>query len=542
MTDGTSDERAAETGRQRSEKTVVDLRGITKRFGDVVANDEVDFTLREGTVHALLGENGSGKTTLMSILYGLYDRDTGTVEVRGRPREFESPREAIDAGIGMIHQHFQLVNTMTVLENVVLGHEPTERGVVDRPGAREEIEAICDRYDFDVDEHLDTAIADLDLGVRQRVEIVKSLYRGAEVLILDEPTAVLTPQEVEGLFELMDELREQGASLIFITHKLDEAMEIADEITVLRDGSRVGTVPAGETSRDELAELMVGREVLFEYERRERPSGEQILTVDSLHVRGDRGLQQVRGIDFSVREGEIFGIAGVQGNGQSELIEALTGLREVEGGTIHFQGENITDLGRREAIESGIAFVPEDRLEEGLVLNDDLVRNSLLGFQTLAPLVERGLIGWDAVREHADRIIAEYDVVPPDRRKRAASFSGGNQQKFVVGRELNHDPNLLVASHPTRGVDIGSIEFVHQRLLEMRADGLPIVLVSSKLEEIQQLSDRIAVMYEGQFVDTVRPEEVTERDLGLLMTGQSLDEEDGADEEEPQSASEEGKR
>ncbi|MHC3437256.1 ABC transporter ATP-binding protein [Natrialbaceae archaeon A-gly3] len=506
-----------------SGNAIVELRAISKRFGDVVANDDVDFILREGTVHALLGENGSGKTTLMSILYGLYDRDSGTLEVHGNPREFESPRDAIDAGIGMIHQHFQLVNTMTVLQNVVLGHEPTDGWTVDTDAAREEIEAICDRYDFDVDEYLEVPVGDLDLGVRQRVEIVKSLYRGADVLILDEPTAVLTPQEVEGLFDLMDELRARGTSLIFITHKLEEATEIADEITVLRDGSRVGTVSTAETDKEELAEMMVGREVLFEYDRRASPTGEPVLEVDSLSVRGDRGLEQVRDVDFQVREGEIFGIAGVQGNGQSELVEALTGLREPESGTIHFTGEDVTDAGRREAIESGVAFIPEDRLEEGLVLTYDLVRNSLLGFQTKPSLADNGIIRWRSVRDHADGIIEEYDVVPPDRHKRAGSLSGGNQQKFVVGRELSHEPNLLVASHPTRGVDIGSIEFIHQQLLEMRGAGLPIVLVSSKLEEIQQLADRIAVMYEGEFVDTVRPAEVTERDLGLLMAGQSLE-------------------
>jgi simple sugar transport system ATP-binding protein len=507
-----------------SDGAVVELRGISKRFGDVVANDDVDFTLREGTVHALLGENGSGKTTLMSILYGLYERDEGAVEVRGRPRAFESPRDAIDAGIGMIHQHFQLVETMTVLQNVVLGHEPVDRGIMDTDAAREEIEAICDRYDFDVDEYLDAGIGDLDLGVRQRVEIVKSLYRGADVLILDEPTAVLTPQAVEGLFDLMGELREQGTSLIFITHKLDEAMEIADEITVVRDGARVGTVPAAETTKAELAEMMVGREVIFEYGRAEPSAGDRVLEVDSLRVRGDRGLEQVRGVSFDVHEGEIFGIAGVQGNGQAELVEALTGLREVEDGTVRFDGEDVTDASRREVIESDVAFVPEDRQEEGLVLSYDLVRNSLLGFQTLSPLTDGGWIKWDAVRGHADRIVDEYDVRPPDPSKRAASLSGGNQQKFVVGRELSHDPELLVASHPTRGVDIGSIEFIHRQLLEMRADGLPILLVSSKLEEIQQLSDRIGVMYEGQLVDTVRPTAVTERDLGLLMAGQTLDE------------------
>jgi len=507
-------------------RTAIQLHNITKRFGDVVANDSVDFTLRDGTIHAILGENGSGKTTLMSILYGLYDRDDGTIEVRGREQDFQSPHDAIETGVGMIHQHFQLVDTMTVLQNVVLGHEPTERGTVDTAEAQESIRRLCNRYDFEVDEYLDVKIEELDLGIRQQVEIVKSLYRGAEVLILDEPTAVLTPQEVERLFNLMGELREEGTSMVFITHKLEEAMEIADEITVLRDGSRIGTVDASDVTKSELAEMMVGREVMFDYEERDRPIGEPVLTIDSIRVRDDRGLETVSGIDLELRNGEILGIAGVQGNGQSELVEAVTGLRDVEGGTVRFQGSDITDTNRRDGIEAGIAFIPEDRVGEGLVSDYDLVRNALLGFQTQSPLSEGGWIDWDRVREHADGIIEDYNVVPPDQDKLAGSFSGGNQQKFVVGRELSHDPELLVAAHPTRGVDIGSIEFIHRKLLDMRANGLPILLVSSKLEEVQKLSDRIAVMFEGSIVDTVRPENVTDRDLGLLMTGQNIETQD----------------
>ena len=508
---------------QNTSGAAVELRGITKRFGDIVANDGVDLTLETDSVHALLGENGSGKTTLMSILYGLYDNDEGSVFVRGTEREFDSPRDAIDEGIGMIHQHFQLVDTMTVLQNVVLGHEPTANSRVDTARAREEIAAICDRYDFAVDDYLDTRVSKLDMGVRQRVEIIKSLYRGAEVLILDEPTAVLTPQEVDRLFDLMNELRSQGTSLIFITHKLDEAMEIADEITVLRDGKRVGTVPGDGTTTEELARMMVGREVMFEYEQPEENTGEPVLEVDGLEIHDERGLPAVRDVSFSLREGEILGIAGIQGNGQSELVEGITGLRSIDDGTVRFRGEDVTNLGRRGAIDNGIAFIPEDRHKEGLVLEYDLTKNSLLGFQTLPPLSENGLIRWGRIREHAEAIIEKFDVRPPDRTRKASALSGGNQQKFVVGRELEHDPDLLVASHPTRGVDIGSIEFIHQQLLGMRTEGLPILLVSSKLEEVQKLADRIAVMYEGEVVDIVRPEAVSETDLGLLMAGQSID-------------------
>ena len=497
----------------------VRLEGITKRFGDVVANDGVDFELERGSVHALLGENGSGKTTLMSVLYGLYDQDAGTIYVDGEPRSFDSPRDAMDAGVGMIHQHFQLVEPMTVLQNVILGHEPTENGLVDETAARDEVAAISDRYDFDVARYLDTPIRDLDLGVRQRVEIVKSLYRGAEILVLDEPTAVLTPQEVEGLFDVMAELTAGGRSLIFITHKLDEALATADRITVLRDGGKVGTVAADDATEQELARMMVGREVLFDRTPRETTPGEPILEADGLRIRGDRDLEQVRGVDLTVRESEILGIAGVQGNGQTELVEGLTGLRAVESGTVRFRGEDITDAGRRRRIEEGIVYIPEDRQTEGLVQDYTLVRNALLGNQTIAPYVENGFIDWTAVRGHAKTIVEEYDVQPPDPDTEAASLSGGNQQKFIVGREIEHDPDVMVASHPTRGVDIGAIEFIHERLFELRDAGLAIVFVSSKLEEIRKLSDRIAVMYEGEFVGTVEPEAVTDEQLGLLMAG-----------------------
>ncbi|MFC7077716.1 ABC transporter ATP-binding protein [Haloarcula halophila] len=501
----------------------VELDSITKRFGDVVANDEVNLTLRKGTVHALVGENGAGKTTLMSVLYGLYEPTGGTVRIDGRDRSFDSPRDAIDAGVGMIHQHFMLVDTMTVLQNIVLGHEPTSGGTIDETSAKSDIEAICDTYDFDIDQYLDTRIEELGVGVQQRVEIVKSLYRGADTLILDEPTAVLTPQEVVSLFEVMETLANEGHSLIFITHKLDEAMEAADEITVLRDGAAVGTVDADSTSREELARMMVGRDVLFDFQERSTSPGEVSLTVDSLYVEDDRGLEQVTNIDLSVREGEVLGIAGVEGNGQSELVEAITGLRDIESGAITYQGEDITSLSRRERIGAGITLVPEDRQEQGLVLDYSLVKNALLGNQTIAPYANNQLLNWDAIRDHAENIVQKYDVQPPNPDAEASSLSGGNQQKFIVGRELEHDPDLVVATHPTRGVDIGSIEFLHDRLREMRDDGLAIVLVSSKLDEIQKLSDRICVMYEGEFVDTVDPDDVTERDLGLLMAGQKVE-------------------
>ncbi|ELZ75394.1 MULTISPECIES: ABC transporter ATP-binding protein [Haloferax] len=501
----------------------VQLTDITKRFGDVVANDSVDLTLDRGSIHAVIGENGAGKTTLMNVLYGLYDPNEGTIAVDGEPRSFDSPRDAIAAGIGMIHQHFQLVDNMTVLQNIVLGHEPSTRGLVDEQAARRRITDICDTYGFSVDEHLDTPIEELGLGIQQHVEIVKSLYRGADTLILDEPTAVLTPQEVEGLFDVMEALTADGRSLIFITHKLDEAMHAADDITVLRDGSAVGTVDAAATSQNELARMMVGREVLFDVDSRGGTPGEVALTVDGVTVRDERGLEQVRDVSLSVREGEILGIAGVEGNGQQELIEAITGMRTPERGTVSLQGRDITELSRRRRIEDGISYVPGDRLEEGLVQDYSLVRNALLSNQTMDAFSDGLFLDWQRIGDHADEIIEAYDVRPRNPEATAKSLSGGNQQKFIVGRELERDPSVLVAAHPTRGVDIGSIEFIHQRFQDMRAEGVAILLVSSKLDEVQKLSDRTAVMYEGSVVDTVDPDDVTEEELGLLMAGRTRD-------------------
>jgi simple sugar transport system ATP-binding protein len=498
----------------------VRLDGITKRFPGVVANDDVDLTVEEGTVHALLGENGAGKTTLMNVLYGLYEPTEGRVLLDGAEQSFDSPRDAIDAGVGMIHQHFMLVDPMTVTENITLGNEPTRWAglAVDRQRARREVVELSERYGFDVDP--DARIEDVSVGVQQRVEILKALYRGAEVLILDEPTAVLTPQEVEDLFTVLEELTASGKTIIFITHKLGEAMRAADEVTVLRDGRNVGTVDADATSREQLAELMVGREVLLEVEKPPGDPGEAVLSVDSLTVEDDRGVEAVRDVSFSVREGEVFGIAGVDGNGQSELIEAITGLQSPADGTVTFEGTDVTDHSRRERTAAGMAYVPEDRQERGLVMPFDLTSNGLLGSQHARPFADRGRIDWAAAREHAEGIIDEYDVRTPGPAAEAESLSGGNQQKFVVGREFERDPSLLVAAHPTRGVDVGSIEFIHERLLELRAAGVAVLLVSSKLEEVRGLADRLAVIYEGELMDVLDPEEATEEEIGLLMAGE----------------------
>ncbi|WP_276300736.1 ABC transporter ATP-binding protein [Halorussus lipolyticus] len=503
--------------------TAVHLEGITKRFPGVVANDEVDLEVEEGSVHALLGENGAGKTTLMNVLYGLYQPEGGTVHLHGEPREFDTPRDAIDAGIGMIHQHFMLVDTLTTAENIVLGHEPRKWFglAMDREQAERDVRELSERYGFDVDPT--ARVEDVSVGVQQRVEILKALYGGADVLILDEPTAVLTPQEVEDLFEVFEELAEEDKTIIFITHKLGEAMESADDITVLRDGKNVGTVDADSTSREELAELMVGREVLLEADKDPVEVGDVGLEVSDLRVTDNRGVEQVSGVNISAREGEVFGIAGVDGNGQSELVEAITGLTAPDDGRVAFQGQDVTDLSRRERIDTGLAYVPEDRQERGLVMDFDLVENGLLGSQHTPEFAEGGRIDWGHTRDHAEAIIEEYDVRPPNADAEAESFSGGNQQKFIVGREFARDPEVVVASHPTRGVDVGSIEFIHERILDLRRAGKTVLLVSSKLDEVQQLSDRLGVMHEGEIVDVVDPERVTEEELGLLMAGEIPD-------------------
>ena len=498
----------------------VHLDGITKRFPGVVANDDVDLAVERGTVHALLGENGAGKTTLMNVLYGLYEPTSGRVVVDGEEREFDSPGDAIAAGIGMIHQHFMLVDPMTVAENITLGNEPRRWGglAVDREKARREVVDLSERYGFDVDP--DARVEDVSVGVQQRVEILKALYRGADLLVLDEPTAVLTPQEVEDLFEVFEELTASGKTIIFITHKLGEAMHAADEITVLRDGKNVGTVAADETSREELARMMVGREVLLEVEKRPGEAGESVLEVEDVSVRDERGMRVVDGVSFDVRAGEVFGIAGVDGNGQTELVEAITGMRRPEAGRVRFDGEDVTRWSRQRRIDTGMAYVPEDRQERGLVMAFDLVENGVLGSQHAAPFARSGRLDWEAAREHAESVIEEYDVRPPDAGATARSLSGGNQQKFVVGREFARDPALLVATHPTRGVDIGSTEFIRERMLGLRSSGVGVLLVSSKLEEVQGLSDRLAVMHDGDLVAVVDPEMVTEEELGLLMAGE----------------------
>jgi simple sugar transport system ATP-binding protein len=498
----------------------VEMHNISKHFPLVLANDDVTFTVQQGEIHALVGENGAGKSTLMNILYGLLHADSGSIAVSGKEVRFVGPGDAIAHGIGMVHQHFMLIPPLTVAENVVLGQEPSKKGFVDRAKANQIVQDLSDQYGLKVDPA--AKVETLSVGIEQRIEIIKVLYRGAEILILDEPTAVLTPQEVDELFEILRALKDQGKTIIFITHKLQEVMAAADTVTVMRRGKVVGTVPIAETSRQEIATMMVGRQVLFRVERTQAEPGEVVLTVKDLSALDNKKLPALRAISFSVREGEILGIAGVEGNGQSELVEVLTGLRKAQSGSAELNGQEITNCSPRLIRENGTGHIPEDRHRRGLVLDFTVAQNMVLGIHYRKPFVRHlglDVINFGPIQEKAERLLAEFDIRPPDQENLAGNLSGGNQQKVIVAREFDQNPKLLIAAQPTRGVDVGSIEFIHQRLLQARDEGKALLLISADLEEILSISDRIAVMYEGQIVGSLDPAEATEERLGLMMTG-----------------------
>jgi general nucleoside transport system ATP-binding protein len=498
--------------------TVLELQGITKQFPGVLANDHITLTLNQGEIHALLGENGAGKTTLMNILYGLYHPDEGKIMVRGQEVTMSSPSEAIRLGIGMVHQHFMLVPPFTVTENVMLGQEELKNGLVlDRASVADRIRKISEQYGLQVDP--EAYVHDLSVGAQQRVEIMKILYRQADILILDEPTAVLTPQEVQDLFQVIRELRAGGVSVIFISHKLKEVMEIADRITVLRDGRVVGTTRPAETSPAALARMMVGREVLLTVNKKPAHPGAVVLDVHALHVLDDRGQSVVNGISLQVRAGEILGIAGVQGNGQTELVEALTGLRPVLGGQVHILDRETTHATPRQIFQTGVAHVPEDRQRDGLVLTYPISDNLVLDTYYLPPFASGVQMHERSVLATAQELVEQFDVRTPSIRTLTSSLSGGNQQKVIVAREFSRPIKLLIASQPTRGLDVGSIEYIHQRLVDKRDQGAAILLVSSELDEVMSLSDRIAVIYRGQIMDILPAEQTTPEQLGLLMAG-----------------------
>lgn len=506
--------RAAEL---KSAPVVVEMRGVTKRFPGIVANDSISLELRKGEVHALLGENGAGKSTLMNILFGLYQPEEGDILVNGERVVIDGPNKAIKLGIGMVHQHFKLVHPFTVAENIILGSEPRKGLAINIRQAAAEVQRLSELYGLKVDPY--AKIEDISVGMQQRVEILKTLYRGADIIILDEPTAVLTPQEIEELLDIMRNLVAQGKSIILITHKLKEIMAIADRVTIIRRGKVVGSVATGETTPQALAEAMVGRNVSFEIAKGESRTGGPVLQVKDVTVKDARGLKALNEISLEVRSGEILGVAGVDGNGQSELIQALTGLKKMESGQIMLNGKDLSNRTPRTISEAGISLIPEDRHKHGLVLDFSMRENMALSTYFKPPFSKNGFMNEGAMEEHAQRLIREFDVRTPGTHTKARSLSGGNQQKAIIAREVDKNPDLLIAAQPTRGLDVGAIEFIHKRLVEQRNKGKGVLLVSFELDEILKLSDRIIVMYEGRVVGEVRPDETNDQELGLMMAG-----------------------
>lgn len=496
---------------------MLELKNIRKAFGDCVANDDVSFVVHRGTIHAVVGENGAGKSTAMKIVYGFYNADSGEIHFDGSRVNIRNPHDAIALGIGMVHQHFMLVDTMTVAENIVLGAETGSAANLDLEKANDEIKALSDELKLEIDPR--AVIEDLSVGQQQRVELLKALYRNAELLILDEPTAVLSPQEVEEFFGILRRMKEQGKTIIIITHKLDEVLAISDEVTVMRDGKSVGNVKTSETNAKELARMIVGRDVLLRVEKTDALPKGITLEVRDILIKGRHGVA-VDDVSFKVHSGEIVGIAGIEGNGQTELIEALAGLNPVLKGQVEFEGTNITNLGARKVKELGIAHIPEDRHKRGLLLNSDLTENSILGMHYRDPVASSaGFLNGEAIEKRTKEIIENFDVRPPDATLTAKSLSGGNQQKLIIGREFQINPKLLLVSQPTRGVDIGAIEFIHRKLIELRDAGCAVLLVSAELEEVTALADRLLVIRKGKIVGEVDPKTTSVDDVGLLMTG-----------------------
>ncbi|MEP7341168.1 MAG: ABC transporter ATP-binding protein [Acidobacteriota bacterium] len=490
---------------------IIEMRGITKRFGAVVANKGINLHIPANTIHAIVGENGAGKSTIMKILYGFYTADEGEIWVDGERRNIRNPHDAIALGLGMVHQHFMLVPPMTVLENIVLGAEPGNAVKIDFKKAEAEVSKLSRDFGFDIDPH--KRVEQLSVGQQQRVEVLKALYRGARILILDEPTAVLTPQEVEEFFKILRSMKAQGKTVIIITHKLYEVLALSDNVTVMRDGQVVGETPTVETSAPDLARMMVGRDVLLRVEKPEAHPKGVVLSVKNLSDGA-----KLNDVSFDVRAGEIVGIAGVEGNGQTELIEALAGLHHSSGGSFSLNGRDFTKCTARQIKELGIAHIPEDRHRRGLLLEFTLANNTILGTQYRRPPVTGfGLLDEDAVFEKATRLIRDFDVRPPNAALHARALSGGNQQKLIIGREFDIHPKLLLVSQPTRGVDIGAIEFIHRKLVGLRDAGAAVLLVSAELEEVLSLSDRVLVMYQGRIVGEVNPKEVEQEEIGFMM-------------------------
>lgn len=495
---------------------LLEMRDIVKDFGSLRANDHVNLQVEEGEIHALLGENGAGKTTLMNILYGLYQPTSGTILFRGQPVKIASPKDAISLGIGMVHQHFMLVPALTVVENIILGM-PRPWGVIDLKAAAKEIEEISRSYGYELDPF--AKVWQLSVGEQQRVEIIKALYRGAKLLILDEPTAVLTPQEVRELFRVLRRLAAEKYTIIFISHKLNEVMELCSRVTVLRLGKVVGTVQACDTTKEELARMMVGREVFFKLDKKPPRLGEVVLELDKVEALDDKGLKALKNLSLQVRAGEILGIAGVDGNGQSELAEVITGMRQPVAGRIRIKGQDVTGQGSRLVTEQKVAHIPQDRQVQGLVMDMTIKENLILRQYYRAPFSQGVFLKWPAIKENAKKLIKEYDIRALHEDTPVKTLSGGNQQKVVLAREVSPQPDLIVAMHPTRGLDVGATEYVHRRLLAERDRGSAVLLISTELEEILNLSDRIAVIYEGEIMGIVPAEKANIEELGLMMAG-----------------------
>jgi len=500
---------------------ILELKNINKSFGHVQANKNINLIINQGTIHGIIGENGAGKSTLMSIVYGLYQADSGSIRVNGKEVKLKSPRDSIESGIGMVHQHFMLVENFTVLENIILGFEGELVFGHKLKKAKEDLKNLCDNYKLNID--LDSVISDLSVGFRQRVEILKSLYRGAEIFILDEPTGVLTPQEVDELFKILRSLKEEGKTIVLITHKLNEIMDLTSEVSVMRQGEVVGHTKTSDTNKEKLAEMMVGRSVLLRLNKEDAKPGDVVFKVENLTVKDDLNVTRVKNVSFEIRSGEILGLAGVTGNGQTELLEALSGIRKVESGNIYLNDEKVSDkenlLDPRKLKEKGLAHVPEDRQRMGLVTDFKAYENLIFGYHDQEPYSKSSILRDSDIITYSKKVMEEYDVRPRSPQLITSNFSGGNQQKIILSRELNESPKILLVGQPTRGVDIGAIEFIHQRLIDMRDKGVAILLVSVELDEVLSLSDRILVMFDGNIVGEKINKNVTDRELGLLMAG-----------------------
>lgn len=501
-------------------ENVIEMRDITKVFGGFVANDKINLHLRKGEIHALLGENGAGKSTLMNMLAGLLEPTSGEIAVNGQVVNLDSPSKAASLGIGMVHQHFMLVEAFTVAENIILGSELTKNGVLDIAGASKEIKALSERYGLAVDPS--AKVADISVGAQQRVEILKTLYRGADILIFDEPTAVLTPSEIDELMAIMKNLVKEGKSIILITHKLDEIRAVSDRVTVIRRGKSIETVEIAGATNADLAEMMVGRSVSFKTEKQASKPKEVVLSIKDLVVNENRGVPAVKNLSLDVRAGEIVGIAGIDGNGQSELIQAITGLRKVESGSIELKGDSIVGLHPRQITELSVGHVLEDRHRDGLILEMMISENIALQTYYKEPYSKNGILNYSNITSYAKKLMEEFDVRAASELVPAAALSGGNQQKAIIAREIDRDPDLLIVSQPTRGLDVGAIEYIHKRLIEERDNGKAVLVVSFELDEILNVSDRIAVIHDGKIQGIVSPETTNKQGLGVLMAGGNL--------------------